>query len=76
MNGDFTLLLPLYGGNSPEQLVEAFESSVARQQLRPDAVVIVEDGPLPPELHRTVDRLADEIDTLRAQLHAYQSLQR
>ena len=60
MSGEFTLLLPVYGGNSPAQLVEAFESSVGRQELVPDAVVVVEDGPLPRELSHVLDRLASE----------------
>jgi len=46
----FTLLLPVYAGNSPEQLREAFESSVQRQSRRPDAVVVTVDGPVSSEL--------------------------
>jgi len=54
---EFTLLLPVYGGNSPEQLVEAFESSVHGQSLRPTAVVVVVDGPLPVRLDAELARL-------------------
>jgi glycosyltransferase involved in cell wall biosynthesis len=57
MTEGFTLLLPVYAGNVPQQLVEAFESSVHRQNLRPDAVVVVEDGPLTDELTATLDSL-------------------
>ncbi|MGN6324974.1 glycosyltransferase [Pseudolysinimonas sp.] len=56
----FTLLLPVYAGNSPEQFREAFESSVGRQTRRPDAVVITIDGPLPASLEDTVVTAAAE----------------
>jgi len=56
---EFTLLLPVYAGNSVAQLVEAFESSVDRQSLPPSAVVIVVDGPVPTELDHALDRLAE-----------------
>ncbi len=55
--GDFSLLLPVYAGNSAEQFREAFESSVHRQSLRPDVVVVVEDGPVGAELTATLDAL-------------------
>lgn len=55
--GDFTVLLPVYAGNIPSQLMEAFESSVHRQQLRPDAVVVVEDGPIPHALDESLNEL-------------------
>jgi glycosyltransferase involved in cell wall biosynthesis len=55
--GDVTLLLSVYAGSSPDQLREAFESSVHRQTLRPDAVVVVEDGPLGAGLVAELDRL-------------------
>ena len=58
MTGDFSLLLPVYAGNSAKELQEAFESSVHRQTLRPDVVVVVEDGPLGEELDVTLDGLA------------------
>jgi glycosyltransferase involved in cell wall biosynthesis len=57
-DGDFTLLLSVYAGSSAEQLREAVESSVHRQTLRPDAVVIVEDGPLQADVATELDRLA------------------
>jgi glycosyltransferase involved in cell wall biosynthesis len=55
--GDFSLLLPVYAGNSSEQFREAFESSVHRQTLRPDAVVVVQDGPVGDELAAALDEL-------------------
>ncbi|GAB3397323.1 glycosyltransferase [Schumannella luteola] len=56
-DGAFTLLLPVYGGNAVDQLAEAFRSSVHRQELKPDAVVLVEDGPLPGPLATLLDQL-------------------
>ena len=56
-DGDFSLLLPVYAGNSAEQLREAFESSVHRQALMPDVVVVVEDGPLGPGLAGVLDQV-------------------
>lgn len=50
----FTLLLPVYAGNSPEQLREAFRSSVDEQTRRPDAVVMTIDGPVPPTLETVI----------------------
>lgn len=56
----FTLLLPVYGGNSPEHLWEAFESSVHDQTRRPDEVVVTVDGPVSADLDRTLAQLVDE----------------
>jgi glycosyltransferase involved in cell wall biosynthesis len=50
----FTLLLPVYGGNAPEQLREAFESSVQGQTRPPDAVVVTVDGAVPDAIERTL----------------------
>jgi len=54
---DFTLLLPVYAGNSPEQLREAFESSVQQQTRRPDMVVVTVDGPIGPALEAQLAEL-------------------
>lgn len=55
--GDFSLLLPVYAGNSAEQFREAFESSVHRQTLRPDVVIVIEDGPIQSEVSAALDGL-------------------
>lgn len=47
---DFSLLLPVYHGDSASHLRRSFHSSVHDQQLRPTEVVLVEDGPIGPEL--------------------------
>ncbi|MBL3699755.1 glycosyltransferase [Leucobacter luti] len=56
-SGDFSLLLPVYAGDTPEFLRLAFESSVNEQTLRPAAAVIVQDGPVPPALGAELDRI-------------------
>lgn len=42
----FSLLLPVYGGDRAAFLAESFRSSVHDQELRPDQVVLVQDGPV------------------------------
>jgi glycosyltransferase involved in cell wall biosynthesis len=52
--------LPVYRGDNPEYFRQAFTSAVEKQTLRPDEVIVVQDGPVPPEL-------ADMIGKLRAE---------
>ena len=54
----FSLLLPVYAGDRADFLRQAFVSSVHEQTLRPDDVVVVQDGPLPDSLSRLCDELA------------------
>jgi glycosyltransferase involved in cell wall biosynthesis len=53
----FSLLLPTYHADSPEHLARAFESAVDEQVLKPDEVVLVRDGVVPPHLQAVIDRL-------------------
>jgi glycosyltransferase involved in cell wall biosynthesis len=53
-----SLLLPVWAGDRPEFLTEAFRSSVDAQTRRPDQVVIVRDGPVGPELEQRIAELA------------------
>lgn len=46
----FSLLLTVYGGDREEYVRAAFRSAVNDQVLRPDEVVLVQDGPVAPEL--------------------------
>ncbi|OLT24023.1 glycosyl transferase, partial [Actinomadura sp. CNU-125] len=46
----FTLLMTVYGGDRAEYVKDAFRSAVHDQSLRPDQVVLVQDGPVSPEL--------------------------
>jgi glycosyltransferase involved in cell wall biosynthesis len=53
----FSLLLPVYARDDPAQLERAFVSSVDEQTLRPDEVVLVQDGPVPDPLAATIAAL-------------------
>lgn len=46
MHEQLSLLLPVWAGDRPEYLTEAFHSTVDAQTRRPDQVVIVRDGPV------------------------------
>jgi len=50
----FSLLLPVYRGDNATHFAKAFTTSVQAQTLRPNEVVIVQDGPID-------DALAEEI---------------
>jgi glycosyltransferase involved in cell wall biosynthesis len=53
----FSLLMSVYGGDDPEFLEAAFRSVVHDQIRPPDDVVLVQDGPVPPHLAATIDKL-------------------
>jgi glycosyltransferase involved in cell wall biosynthesis len=53
-----SLLLPVWAGDRPDFLVDAFRSSVDAQTRRPDQVVIVRDGPVPAALAERITELA------------------
>ncbi|WP_448003816.1 glycosyltransferase [Agromyces bauzanensis] len=50
MGEPFTLLMPVYRGDDAAHFTKAFSSSVTAQTRRPDQVVLVQDGPVPPPL--------------------------
>lgn len=52
--------MPVYIGDRADYFLRAFLSTVNEQTLKPAEVVIVEDGPLSPEMHATLGRLAVE----------------
>jgi GT2 family glycosyltransferase len=53
----FSLLMSTWAGDDPEQLVEAFTSSVQKQSRPPAEVVLVQDGPVPGPLAAAIDGL-------------------
>ena len=53
----FSLLMSVYAGDRPDFLRRAFLSTVVEQQRRPDEVVLVQDGPMAPELLACVEEL-------------------
>ena len=54
MNG-ITVLLSVYKKENPEYLRQALESIWESQTLKPDQIVLVEDGPLPKELEEEIE---------------------
>ena len=50
-----SVLLSVYKKEKPEYLRQALESIWASQTLKPDQIVLVEDGPLPKELEEEID---------------------
>lgn len=58
MSERLSLLLPVWAGDRPDHLTEAFRSTVDEQTRRPDEVVIVRDGPVGADLAQRLDELA------------------
>lgn len=56
---EFSVLLPVYAGDKPDWVKAAFDSVTSEQELPPTEVVIVRDGPVGPELQRTLDELRE-----------------
>ncbi len=56
----FALLMSVYAADTPEHFSRALASATCEQQLPPDQVILVHDGPLPEPLAAVVDR-AEEI---------------
>ena len=56
----FSVLLPYYRNDDPAHLRRSFLSVTRDQTLRPDEVVLVQDGPTGPELESTVQELIGE----------------
>ena len=55
-NRKFSVLMSVYVKENPVFLEEAVES-IIHQTLKPSEVVIVEDGPLTPELYQVLEKL-------------------
>lgn len=53
----FSVLLPVYAGDRPAFLREAFRSTVHDQSRRPDQVVVVRDGPVSSDLEVCLEKL-------------------
>lgn len=56
----FSLLLPVYGGDSAGFLIRAYTSSVMEQTCRPAEVVLVQDGPVSASLVSAIAQLDRE----------------
>jgi glycosyltransferase involved in cell wall biosynthesis len=53
----FSVLLPVYGGDVPAQVRDAFRSVTSDQELPPTEVVIVRDGPVAADLEAELSRI-------------------
>jgi len=53
----FALLISVYDGDRPEYVRRAVRSAVQDQTVRPDQIVIVQDGPVRPELGQCLEEI-------------------
>ncbi len=60
MHEPFSLLLPVHASDHPDFVRAAFRSAVHDQTLRPDHVVLVQDGPVPEALAECIDQLRSD----------------
>lgn len=61
MNYTFSVLLSVYYKEKPEYLKQSIESIYFGQTLKPNEIILVEDGLLTDELYITIDNLKKEI---------------
>jgi len=57
MHEPFSLLLSVYDGDRPDFLRRAYLSAIDEQTVRPAEAIIVQDGPVRPELAECLDEL-------------------
>lgn len=55
-DAQFSVLMATYKGEKPEYLEQAIASNTVDQTRRPDELVLVQDGPLTPELEEVINR--------------------
>lgn len=56
----FSVLLPVYAGDTPERVRRAVESNTVEQTRPPAELMVVQDGPVAPELDAELERIARE----------------
>jgi len=63
----FSLLMPVYFGDTAQNFERAFRSTVTEQSRRPSDVVIVQDGPVSDELNSSIEhaRATSPVPTTR-----------
>ncbi|MGL4865080.1 MAG: glycosyltransferase [Cetobacterium sp.] len=64
MNKKFSVLLSVYKNEKPEYLRRAIESIYFDQTLKPNEIVLVEDGPLTIELYNTIEKLKTKLESI------------
>ena len=60
-NITYSVLMSVYGGDSPEYLETALKSIYDDQTKKPDEIVIVEDGPITEELDKCIAGFAEHV---------------
>jgi glycosyltransferase involved in cell wall biosynthesis len=60
MTLEFSVLLPVYARNRPDELRAAVLSTVDEQTRRPGELVLVRDGKVSPDLQETIDDLVEK----------------
>lgn len=68
----FSVLMSVYAKETPAFLEEAM-ASIIGQRIKPDEIVIVEDGPLPLHLHETLDRIEHQTKTISIKRYPLES---
>ena len=58
--GKYSVLMSIYKKEHPEYFCLALESMI-NQTVKPDEIVLVEDGPLTPELYKIVDKYKNHL---------------
>lgn len=61
---EFSLLMSVYNGEKAKHLTECFDS-IYQQTLKPTEIVLVEDGPLSPDLYAAIDREQQRFPNLK-----------
>lgn len=61
----FTVILPVYKNDKPENLYIAVESISEKQTVKPDEILIVVDGPIPERLILIINELCNRISNIR-----------
>ena len=54
MEYDFSVLMSVYYKENPEHFQKAMES-ILNQELKPNEIILIEDGPLTTELYKKIN---------------------
>lgn len=60
----FSVLLSVYKNEKPKHLIECFKSIYDNQKLKPDEIVLVQDGPLTDELYEVIKNLKNQLNNI------------
>lgn len=60
----FSVLLSVYKNEKPEYLIECFKSIYDNQELKPNEIVLVQDGPLTDELYEVIKKLKNQLKNI------------